>query len=88
MANTVQARKRARQSEKRRQLRSSQRAMVRTYIKKVYSLLAEGSKTEAAEAYQRAVPVIDRMASKGVIHPNKADRHKSRLAQQIKQLSA
>ena len=87
MANTPQSKKRARQNEKRRLLRSSQRAMVRTYIKKVYSAL-EAKNAEAAQAaYLAAVPVIDRMANKGVIHKNKAARHKSRLAQQVKTLA-
>jgi len=87
MANTPQAKKRARQNEKRRILRSSQRAMVRTFIKRVYVALEANDATAAQTAFTAAMPIIDRMANKGVIHKNKAARHKSRIAQQIKTLS-
>ena len=87
MANTAQAKKRARQSEKRRQHNASFRSMVRTYIKRVVAAIQEGDAEKAKAAYTAAVPVIDRMADKGIIHKNKAARHKSRLNSQIKQLS-
>ena len=86
MANSPQARKRARQNENRRRHNASFRSMVRTYIKKV-GLAIEGKDYKAAtEAYLAAVPVIDRMADKGIIHKNKAARHKSRLNNAIKAL--
>ena len=86
MANSPQARKRARQNEKRRRHNASFRSMVRTYIKKVRSAI-DGKDFEAAnKAYQDAVPVIDRMAEKGIIHKNKAARHKSRLNTAVKAL--
>ncbi len=88
MANSPQARKRAKQSEKRRALKSAQRSMIRTYIKKVYAAIASSDKKAAQDAFQKAVPVIDRMANKGVIHKNKAARHKHRLSDQIKKLAA
>lgn len=87
MANIASAKKRARQAEKHRQHNASLRSMVRTYIKKVYSAIAEGNQKLAAEAFQAAVPVIDRIASKGLIHKNKAARHKSRLTAHIKKLA-
>lgn len=87
MANTAQARKRARQSEKRRQHNASLRSMVRTYIKRVQAEIAKGDQGSAQTAYTNAVPVIDRMADKGIIHKNKAARHKSRLNAQIKALA-
>lgn len=87
MANTVQARKRARQAEKRRQHNASFRSMVRTYIKRVIAAIREGDAAKAQAAYTAAVPVIDRMADKGIIHKNKAARHKSRLNGQIKALA-
>lgn len=86
MANTASAKKRARQSEKHRQHNASLRSMVRTYIKKVQAAIASGDKKVAEEALQAAVPVIDRMASKGLIHKNKAARHKSRLTANIKKI--
>ncbi|HEY9034850.1 MAG TPA: 30S ribosomal protein S20 [Pseudomonadales bacterium] len=86
MANSPQARKRARQAVKARAHNASQRSMVRTYIKKVIAAIATGDKQVAQNAYNEAVPVIDRIADKGIIHKNKAARHKSRLNAQIKAL--
>ena len=87
MANTVQAKKRARQAEKHRQHNASFRSMVRTAIKRVLAAIETGDKDQAQAAYTAAVPVIDRMADKGIIHKNKAARHKSRLNAQIKELA-
>jgi small subunit ribosomal protein S20 len=61
--------------------------MVRTYIKKVDAALESGDAALAQEAYNTSVPVIDRMADKGIIHKNKAARHKSRLNAQVKALA-
>lgn len=88
MANSPQAKKRARQAEKRRKHNASLRSVVRTAIKKVVAAINTGNAEEAKQAYTAAVPVIDRMADKGVIHKNKAARHKSRLNEQIKGLAA
>jgi small subunit ribosomal protein S20 len=87
VANTAQAKKRARQNEKRRQHNASLRSMVRTYLKKVDAAIATGVQADAQEAYASAVPVLDRMADKGILHKNKAARHKSRLNAQVKALS-
>jgi len=88
VANTPQARKRARQNEQRRQHNAGLRSMVRTYIKKTYAAIATGEVATATAAYNSAVPVIDRMADKGIIHKNKAARHKSRLNAQLKAMAA
>ena len=88
MANSPQARKRARQGEKRRAHNASLRSLVRTRIKKVIAAIDTGDAEQARTAYNNAVPVIDRMADKGIIHKNKAARHKSRLNAQVKALSA
>ena len=88
MANSAQAKKRARQNLKARKHNASLRSMVRTYIKRVIAAIAAGEHAAAAEAYKAAVPVIDRMADKGIIHKNKAARHKSRLNAQGKALAA
>ncbi|MGI9283907.1 MAG: 30S ribosomal protein S20 [Pseudomonadales bacterium] len=84
MANSPQARKRARQTVARRSLKIGQRSMVRTCIKNVIAAIAAGDQTAAKAAYATAVPFIDRMADKGVIQKNKAARHKSRLNAAIK----
>lgn len=87
MANIKSAKKRARQAEKHRRHNASMRSMVRTYIKKVITAIAAGDKKLAEESLKEAFPVIDRMASKGLIHKNKAARHKSRLTVQITKMS-
>ena len=87
MANSAQAKKRARQNLKARQHNASLRSMVRTYIKKVIAAIATGNKEAAQAAYAAATPILDRMATKGLIHKNKAARHKSRLSAQIKALA-
>jgi small subunit ribosomal protein S20 len=88
VANSPQARKRARQAEKRRSHNASLRSLVRTNIKRVIAAIQTGDAEQAREAYSKAVPVIDRMADKGIIHKNKAARHKSRLNAQVKALAA
>jgi|TARA_B110000305_G_scaffold14832_1_gene13846 small subunit ribosomal protein S20 len=60
--------------------------MVRTQIKKVDAAIVGGDHAKAVEAYNTMVPVIDRMADRGIIHKNKASRHKSRLNTAVKAL--
>ncbi|MDF2178234.1 30S ribosomal protein S20 [Aliiglaciecola sp. CAU 1673] len=83
MANIKSAKKRAIQAEKRRQHNASRRSMTRTSIKKVIAAIAAGDKNAAQAAFTAAVPMLDRMATKGLIHKNKAARHKSRLSAKI-----
>lgn len=87
MANTAQAKKRAKQAEKHRKHNASLRSMLRTNVKKVVKAIESGNKTEALAAFEAAQPVIDRMAHKGLIHKNKAARHKSRLQGHIKAMA-
>ncbi|MBD3653816.1 30S ribosomal protein S20 [Kangiella sp.] len=86
MANIKSAKKRARQAEARRQHNASRRSMLRSYIKKVVYAIDAGNKADAQAAFERAVPVIDKAANKGIIHKNKAARHKSRLTARIQAL--
>jgi len=87
VANTPQAKKRARQNEKARKHNASMRSMGRTYLKKVLSAIDAGDKSNAQAAYTSAVSVIDRIADKGLIHKNKAARHKSRLNAKLKAMT-
>ena len=87
MANTAQARKRARQSVALNQNNSSLRSMLRTAIKRVRTAIETGDKSAAADILQKATSVIDRVADKNIIHKNKAARHKSRLSAAIKSLA-
>ena len=86
MANIKSAKTRAIQAEKRRQHNASRRSMTRTSLKKVIAAIEAGDKESAQTAFTAAQPILDRMASRGLIHKNKAARHKSRLAAQIKAL--
>lgn len=83
MANSAQAKKRARQAVRNRASNFSTRSRMRTAIKKVVNAIAAGDKEQAQQAYQVAVPLIDSTARKGIIHKNKAARHKSRLNKQL-----
>jgi|TARA_B100001093_G_scaffold13903_1_gene12794 small subunit ribosomal protein S20 len=87
LANSPQSKKRARQNEKRRKHNASQRSTVRTYLKKVDAAILSGEHSVAQAVFAGAVPIIDRMADRGIIHKNKASRHKSRLNAKIKALS-
>jgi small subunit ribosomal protein S20 len=87
MANTAQARKRARQSVKVNAHNAALRSTLRTAIKKVIKAVETGDKALAAAAYADNVSVIDRIADKKIIHKNKAARHKSRLSDAIKAMN-
>jgi len=87
MANTAQSRKRARQSEKRRQHNAALRTTFRSAVKKVQKAITAGDKAGAARLLGAATSALDRIADKRVIHKNKAARHKRRLAAEIKALA-
>lgn len=86
MANSTQARKRARQAEKHRAHNAALRSRMRTAVKKVVKAIAAGDKEQAEAAYRAAEPIIDKMARKGIIHKNKAARQKSRLCAHLHKL--
>lgn len=86
MANSAQAKKRARQALQRRNHNMAYRSAVRTAIKSVLKAIRAGDKSAAETAYKAAVPVIDKTAGKGLFHGNKAARHKSRLNARIRAL--
>ena len=88
VANSPQARKRARQNDKRRARNASLRSLVRTKIKQVIAAADTGNTDDARAAYDSAVPVIDRMANRGIIKKNKAARHKSRLNARVKAVAS
>ena len=87
MANTAQAKKRARQAEATRKRNASQKSELRTAVKKVRKAIASGDKAAAAKTYQESQAVMDRVADKKVVHKNLVSRTKSRLAQAIKALA-
>ncbi|MGZ8203535.1 MAG: 30S ribosomal protein S20 [Burkholderiales bacterium] len=87
MANSAQARKRARQAEVTRQRNASQKSALRTAVKKVKKAIESGDKAVAAKQLVDSQSVIDRIADKKIVHKNLASRTKSRLAQAIKAMS-
>jgi small subunit ribosomal protein S20 len=87
MANSAQAKKRARQSEATRMRNASQKSELRTAVKKVRKAIAAGDKAAAAKVLQESQSTIDRIADKKIVHKNLASRTKSRLAQAVKALA-
>ncbi|MDY0067827.1 MAG: 30S ribosomal protein S20 [Steroidobacteraceae bacterium] len=88
MANIKSAEKRARQTVKRRARNMAARSRLRTAIKSVAHAVEAGDKAEAAAKLKAAVPVIDSAVTKGLIHRNKAARHKSHLNARVKEMGA
>lgn len=84
MANSAQARKRARQTVKRREHNFSLRSKLRTALKGIRKIIESGDKSAAQEAYSNSVGIVDSIADKGIMHKNKAARQKSRLSAAIK----
>ncbi len=87
MANSASARKRARQADARRAHNMSLRTTARSAIKNVEKAILAGDKAAAEAQLARSTSTIDRIAAKGILHRNAANRHKSRLAQAIKAMS-
>ena len=88
MANIKSAKKRAKQTVVRNSRNVAQRSMLRTAVKKVVKALDANDAAGAETAFASAQPLLDRMAARGLIHRNKAARHKSRLTARIKALKA
>lgn len=86
MANIKSAKKRTLQTEKRRQRNSSHQSKMRTYIKKTVAAIEAGDRETVKVVFPATARIIDRMVSKGIIHKNKAARHKSRLSASIKSI--
>jgi small subunit ribosomal protein S20 len=84
VANTKSAEKAARQAKKHQARNVALRSRMRTAIRGVTTAIAGGNKETATNSYQEAVPVIDTLVNKQIIHRNKAARHKSRLAARIR----
>jgi len=88
VANIKSAKKRAKQTIVRNQRNTAQRSMLRTHVKKVIKAIEAGDAAAAQTAFTAAEPVLDRMSARGLIHKNKAARHKSRISARIKALKS
>ncbi|WP_050605552.1 30S ribosomal protein S20 [Ruegeria sp. 6PALISEP08] len=86
MANSPQAKKRARQNEKRFAINKARRSRIRTYLRKVEEAIASGDKGAATDALRAAQPELMRGVTKGVFHKNTAARKMSRLSARVKAL--
>jgi small subunit ribosomal protein S20 len=87
LANTKSAEKAARQAEKHRARNIALRSRMRSAVRKVNDAIAKGNPEEAGAVYRAAVPMIDTLVNKRMVHRNKAARHKSRMAARIKALA-
>ncbi|MDE2648708.1 MAG: 30S ribosomal protein S20 [Paracoccaceae bacterium] len=86
MANSAQAKKRARQIERRTEVNKARRSRIRTYLKKVDEALESGDKGVAQQALKVVQPELMRGVSKGIMHKNTASRKMSRLSSRVKAL--
>lgn len=87
MANSPQAKKRARQNERRLNVNKARRSRIRTYLRKVEEAIASGDKAAATDALKAAQPELMRGVTKGVFHKNTAARKMSRLSARVKALA-
>jgi small subunit ribosomal protein S20 len=88
VANTKSAEKAARQAEKHRAHNIALRSRMRSALRKVIAAISSGDPDNARKSFQEAVPMIDTLVSKKIVHRNKAARHKSRLAARIRKIPA
>lgn len=88
MANSPQAKKRARQNERRFEINKARRSRIRTYLRKVEEAIASGDQAAAQQALKEVQPELMRGVTKGVLHKNTVARKMSRLSARVKALSA
>jgi small subunit ribosomal protein S20 len=86
MANSPQAKKRARQAARRTDVNKARRSRIRSYLRKVEEAIASGDQNAAKDALKAAQPELMRGVTKGVFHKNTAARKMSRLAHRVKTL--
>lgn len=88
MANTLQSKKRARQTERRTDVNKARRSRIRTFLRKVEEAIASGNADAARDALKAAQPELMRGVTKGIVHKNTASRKVSRLAARVKTMTA
>lgn len=86
MANSPQAKKRARQNARRLEVNKARRSRIRTQLRKVEEAIASGDKDTAQAALRQAQPELMRGVTKGIYHKNTAARKMSRLAARVKSI--
>ncbi len=88
MANKKSAEKRIRVSERRRQRNRPYKSAARTFVRRAETAIAGGDQAAATTAVTDAIKMLDRVASKGVVHKNNAARRKSRLMAKLNRLTS
>jgi small subunit ribosomal protein S20 len=88
MANSPQAKKRARQNERRFAVNKARRSRIRTYLRKAEEAIESGDQTAAAAAVKEVQPELMRGVTKGVFHKNTAARKMSRLTARVKSMAS
>jgi len=88
MANSPQAKKRARQNERRFAVNKARRSRIRTYLRRVEEAIASGDQAAAQSALRDAQPELMRGVTKGVLHKNTVARKMSRLSARVKAMGA
>jgi len=88
MANSPQAKKRARQNEARHAVNKARRSRIRTYLRKVEEAIESGDQTAAQAALREVQPELMRGVTKGVLHKNTVARKMSRLSSRVKALAS
>jgi small subunit ribosomal protein S20 len=88
LANNKSARKRIRVAEQKRIRNRPYRTAARTFVKKAELAIRAGHQDEASTAVGDAISMLDRVASKGIIHRNNAARRKSRLMTKFNRMGA
>ena len=88
MANHKSAFKRARQNKVRRLRNISYKTRVKNAVKEVRAAVASNSQEQAQENFTKAVSIIQKTVSKGIIHKRNGSRKISRLARQVNQLQS
>ncbi len=87
MANSPQAKKRARQNERRAAVNKNRRSRIRTFLRKVEEAIASGDQQAASTALKAAQPELMRGVTKGIVHKNTAARKMSRLSSRVKAIA-
>ena len=87
MANSPQAKKRARQIERRTAVNKNRKSRIRTFLRKVEEAIESGDKAAAVTALRAAQPELMRGVTKGLFHKNTASRKVSRFASRVKAIS-
>jgi len=88
MANSPQAKKRARQNERRATINKARRSRIRTYLRKAEEAIASGDQDAAKAALRDVQPELMRGVTKGILHKNTVARKMSRLSARVKALNA